>query len=340
MKRIKFAVIGCGHIGQRHASTILDNPNSELVALVEPRSIELSHNLSKVPRFNSLEELFASNIEIDTVNICTPNGLHSEQAIECLRNDLHVVIEKPMGLTADKCQEVINLSLEKGKRAFCVMQNRYSPPAIWLKDLVENNMLGKIHMVDVKCFWNRDSRYYKDDSESWRGSLDMDGGTLYTQFSHFIDLVYWLFGDFKDISARFNDFNHQKLTEFEDSGNVNFILQENALGSLSYSTSVIHSNFESSISIIAEKGTVKVGGQYMNKVEYCDIKDYEFKVLPPSNPPNNYGDYKGSANNHPFVIQNVVDVLNGKDVETTPARDGQKVVEIIERIYSHRKLNK
>ncbi len=336
MRTIKFAIVGCGHIGLRHANTVMQNPNAELVALIDVRDLDLNDELQSISTFKTLQDFFDSGTTADVINICTPNGLHSDQAIQCLTYGVHVVIEKPMGLTASKCQEVIDLANAKEKKAFCVMQNRYSPPAKWLKKLIQQKTLGEIYMVDVKCFWNRDERYYKNDDEKWRGTLDMDGGTLFTQFSHFVDLVYWLFGDFKNIQARFADFNHEHLTDFEDSGNVLFTLGERCLGSLSYSTSVSKQNFESSISIVGERGTVKVGGQYMNKVEYCEIENYNFEELSASNPPNNYGAYQGSANNHPLMIQNVIDVLNDKDIETTTAFEGQKVVEIIERIYSHR----
>ena len=329
MKR--FVVIGYGHIGKRHAYTIQQNPRAELVAVVDPKDVD-----ADVPHYRSLEQLIESGMEVDVACICTPNGLHSDQAITCLNVGWNVLIEKPMGLSAQKCEEVIAAGRSNNKRAFCVMQNRYSPPSQWLKSLVTENVLGEVYMVDVKCFWNRDARYYQQDEQAWRGSLALDGGTLFTQFSHFVDLIYWLFGEVKDVEAQFMDYNHADLTEFEDSGRVTFRLGERTSGSLTYSTAVANKNFESSISILAEKGSVKVGGQYMNRVEYCDIENYELPELPPSNPANHYGAYQGSANNHPLVIQNVIDVLEGRATETTPAEEGKAVVEIIERIYKHR----
>jgi predicted dehydrogenase len=150
--------------------------------------------------------------------------------------------------------------------------------------------------------------------------------------------MYWLFGDIRDIQTRFENFNHAQNTEFaEDSGFVSFHFNGGGIGCLNYSTSVWDKNLESSITIIGEKGSVKVGGQYMDKVEYCNIKDYTMPELPPSNPPNDYGAYKGSAANHHFVIDNVVDTLSGKSIITTNALEGMKVVEIIERIYEKQK---
>ena len=195
--------------------------------------------------------------------------------------------------------------------------------------------LGEVFMVQINCYWNRDDRYYKP--ESWHGKGELDGGTLFTQFSHFLDLMYWYFGDIKNIQAKFADFNHKELTDFEDSGFVSFDFVNGGMGSLNYSTSIWDKNLESSITVIGENGSLKVGGQYMNEVEYCHIKDYEMPELAPTNPGNDYGAYKGSAANHHYIIENVVDVLKGRDSITTNALEGLKVVDIIERIYDLKK---
>ena len=189
-------------------------------------------------------------------------------------------------------------------------------------------------MVQLNCYWNRDDRYYK--KGGWKGNQQLDGGTLFTQFSHFIDIMYWLFGDITEIQAKFNDFNHANTTEFEDSGFVNFRFINGGMGSINYSTAVWDSNLESSLTIIGSKGSVKVGGQYMNEVEVCNIQDYEMPELKPTNPGNDYGAYKGSAANHNYVIKNVIDTLKGRTTATTNALEGLKVVEIIERIYKVR----
>ena len=334
--KIKFAVIGCGHIGKKHSQMIYENPCAKLVALVDlkPKS-ELGIDEFNVPFFNSLEDFLNSEIEVDVINIATPNGFHANQAILSLNNKKHVVIEKPMALNTLDAQKIIEASKKNNKKVFCVMQNRYSPPSKWLKNLVESKKLGKIYIVKVDCFWNRDERYYTPNS--WHGDLKLDGGTLFTQFSHFIDLIYWIFGDFKNISARFNNFNHQNLTHFEDSGNVFFEFFDGGFGTLNYSTSVYNKNFESSITIIAENGSIKVGGQYMDKVEYCHVNNYKMPKLKPTNPGNDYGYYKGSAQNHNFLIQNVIDVFLKNKSITVDMMEGCKVVEIIEKINSNKK---
>jgi len=331
--KIKFAVIGCGHIGKRHVEMIQRNSEAELVALIDVKPIEqLNIEHLDIPLFSNIEAFLASNIEVDVVNIATPNGLHATHALACLEAKRHVVIEKPMALCKADAEKIIYKALHVHKHVFTVMQNRYSPPSVWIKEIIEKGILGKIYMVQLNCYWNRDERYYKQDT--WHGKKDLDGGTLFTQFSHFIDIMYWLFGDIQNITAKLNDFNHQKLTEFEDSGFVHFDFVNGGMGCLNYSTAIWNKNVESSMTIIAENGSVKIGGQYMNEVEYCHIKNYTMPTLAPTNPGNDYGAYKGSAQNHHYVIENVIDVLKGRSTITTNALEGLKVVEIIERIYS------
>ncbi|MGB0882044.1 MAG: Gfo/Idh/MocA family protein [Vicingaceae bacterium] len=334
-KKIKFAVIGCGHIGKRHAEMIVNNAEAELVALCDNRpENELGIEKYNTQFYGSIETLLNAGLDIDVVNICTPNGLHSDQASLVLDKGMHVVVEKPIGLSKAKCEGVIYKALRNHKQVFAVMQNRYSPPSVWIKDLIENKVLGDIFMVQLNCYWNRDSRYYK--KGGWKGRQDLDGGTLYTQFSHFIDIMYWLFGDIENIQGKFKDFTHKDSTDFEDSGFVSFDFLDGGMGSLNYSTAVANQNLESSITVIGEKGSVKIGGQYMNEVEVCNIDGYEMPELEEANPPNDYGPYKGSAANHHYVIENVIDTLKGKTTATTNALEGLKVVDIIERIYNLR----
>ncbi|MDR1679180.1 MAG: Gfo/Idh/MocA family oxidoreductase [Prevotellaceae bacterium] len=332
---IKFAVIGQGHIGKRHVEMIRRNKEARLVAVCDilPKE-ELGLTDIDVPFFASIDDLLAANLDIDVVNICTPNGYHAEYAVRCLEKKYHVVIEKPIALTKADAERIVFKSLEVSRHVFCVMQNRYSPPSVWLKEVMDNRLLGDIYMVQLNCYWNRDERYYT--KGNWHGTAELDGGTLFTQFSHFIDIMYWLFGDIANIRGNFHNFRHQHLTDFEDSGVVSFDFVNGGMGSLNYSTAVWDTNLESSITIVGQNGTIKVAGQYMNEVEYCHIKDYTMPRLAPSNPPNDYGAYKGSAQNHHYIIQNVVETLKEKGSITTNVLEGLKVVDIIERIYAVR----
>ena len=331
MKRVKFAIIGLGRIGRRHADIIMKNPECELVAVCDVLPVPHENSLGeKLDYYESLDNLLNSNIAFDVLSITTPNGLHEEHAIKALRAGKHVLIEKPLALSKTACEQIINESGRQQKQVFCVMQNRFSPLSVWLKQVLENKVLGKIYMVQINCFWNRDERYYK--RGGWHGSAHLDGGTLFTQFSHFIDMMFWLFGDISNISGRFANFNHERLIEFEDSGCIQFDFVEGGMGSFNYSTACFSKNLESSITVMAEKGSVKVGGQYMNKLEYCQAKDYELPAML-----SDFGDNEGAQRNHQLMYDNVVNVLSGRANKAIEAIEAQKIVEIIERIYDLKK---
>src|SRR6478672_3223980 len=264
MKHVKFAVVGCGHIGKRHMEMICSNPEAELVALIDVKEkscLNIANN--EIPFFQCLEAFLQSGIEADVINIATPNGLHAQQALQCLQAKKHIVIEKPIAITKADAEKIIFKALHVHKYVFAVMQNRYSPPSVWIKEMIESGKLGKIFMVQMNCYWNRDERYYKKDA--WHGTKKLDGGSLFTQFSHFIDIFYWLFGDIQNIQTKLRCFNHEGLTEFEDSGLVTFDIVNGGIGSINFSTSVWNKNMESSMTIIAENGSIKIGGQYMEQ---------------------------------------------------------------------------
>jgi UDP-N-acetyl-2-amino-2-deoxyglucuronate dehydrogenase len=335
---IRFGVVGYGHIGKRHAEMIKGHPRCALGAVADTNASLKAHvdEHHGVPFHESVEDLLAAHPDLDVICVCTPNALHAPHSQLALEHRKHVVCEKPMGLSKADCEQVIHKALQVSRHVFCVMQNRYSPPSVWLKELVDSGKLGRIYTVHINCYWNRDDRYYAH--SDWKGTINLDGGPLFTQFSHFIDIMYWLFGDIDDVHARFHNFNHAHNTEFEDSGQVNFRFRNGGLGSINYSTSVWDRNLESSMTIVAEKGSVKVGGQYMEQVEVCHVDGYTMPELPPANPPNDYGPYKGSAANHSYIFENVVETLEGGGMATTNALEGLKVVEIIERIYATRPL--
>ena len=334
---VRFVICGVGHIGRRHAALVSRHAEAQLVALIDVRDAlrpALAAEFAGVPFFASLDEYLAHGPAADVLTVATPNGLHAPQAVAGLRAGLHVVIEKPIALHKADAETIVHTALQTGRLVFGVMQNRYSPPAAWLKQVYDAGRLGDIYLVQLTCFWNRDGRYYRPGG--WKGTPDLDGGTLFTQFSHFVDLLYWVFGDVTNLTARFRDFNHAGLTAFEDSGLVTFDLVRGGSGTLSYSTAVWDRNLESSLTVVAERGSLKIGGQYLDKVEYCHLENYEMPALPPTNPANDYGAFQGSAANHVQVIENVVDTVLRRTTATTNALEGLKVVEIIERIYALR----
>jgi UDP-N-acetyl-2-amino-2-deoxyglucuronate dehydrogenase len=335
VKNYKFAIIGCGRIAQRHAQHIKNN--GTLAAVCDPKH-DRADALGADYQANvyyDYDELLAKEKDIDVIAICSPNGLHAEQTIKALRAGYHVLCEKPMALSVADAGEMISESLKANKLLFIVKQNRFNPPVVEVKKIIDEGKLGKIYSAQLNCFWNRNEEYYK--GSDWKGTLKLDGGTLYTQFSHFVDLLYWLVGDVKAVKAKVGNYGHQGIIEFEDTGAVSLEFYNGAVGTINYSVNSFGKNMEGSITIFAENGTVKIGGQYLNELEYQHFNNFEISNLPPGNPPNEYGQYKGSMSNHDKVYENVIDVLNNKGVIATNAFEGMKTVEIIEKIYTEAK---
>jgi UDP-N-acetyl-2-amino-2-deoxyglucuronate dehydrogenase len=329
MNRIRFAILGCGRIARRHAEQIARL--GQLVAvcdIVKRRADELAAAY-QAEAYYEAEALF-NNKNIDLVVVCTPNGLHAEHSIGALNRGFHVLCEKPMAIKVADCERMIEAAAAARRQLFIVKQNRYNPPVAALKQLVDEEKLGQIFSVQVNCFWNRGADYYRD---TWKGTQSLDGGTLFTQFSHFVDLLYWLAGDVKSVSAWLRNYSHQGIIEFEDTGVVVMQMENGALATLQYTVNSYARNMEGSITVFGSKGTVKVGGQYLNTIEYQNIEGHAIENLPPGNKANNYGFYEGSMSNHDKVYDNVVAVLSGQAPMTTSPHDGLKTVEIIEKIY-------
>jgi predicted dehydrogenase len=249
-----------------------------------------------------------------------------------LRKGFHVLCEKPMATSVYECGEMIKEAERSNKRLFIVKQNRFNPPVQAVKNMIDKNKLGKIFNVQLNCFWNRNTEYYSQ--SDWKGTKELDGGTLYTQFSHFIDLLYWLFGDAKNVEAITRNFLHEKVIEFEDTGVVILEFYNGIIGTLNFTVNSFARNMEGSLTIFGENGTVKIGGQYLNELEYQNIKDYRIENLPEGNPPNNYGQYVGSMSNHDKVYENLIEVILNEGTIATNGFEGLKTVEIIDKIYA------
>ena len=327
---IKFAIVGCGRIAQRHAEHI--SKRGQLVAVcdvVEDKAQQLA-NTYGAKAYTSYADMLANETSIDVIAVCSPNGLHAQHSIEGLKAGFHVLCEKPMGLSVKECGEMIQAAERANKRLFAIKQNRYNPPVAAIKEIIDAGKLGKVLSVQLSCFWNRNTDYY---ANSWKGTKDLDGGTLYTQFSHFIDLLYWLIGDLEDVAAYMGNFAHEGIIEFEDTGVVILKFTNGAIGSVNYTVNSFDKNMEGSLTIFGEKGTVKIGGQYLNELEYQQIQDFRIENLPEGNKANNYGNYTGSMSNHDKVYDNLIDVLTHNAPITTSSYEGMKTVEIIEKIY-------
>jgi len=329
--KVKFAIIGCGRIAQRHAKHI--NNFGKLVAVCDSvkEKADILAEEYDAAAYYSVEKFLADKPNADVVSICSPNGLHADHAILALNAGYHVLCEKPMAISVFDCGRMINAAEKNNRRLFAIKQNRFNPPVAAVKELIEGDKLGKILSVQLTCFWNRNEDYY---TNSWKGSADLDGGTLFTQFSHFIDLLYWMIGDVKDVEAYFDNYVHQGIIDFEDTGVVILKFYNGAIGTINYTVNSYAKNMEGSLSIFAEKGTIKIGGQYLNELEYQSIEGIKIEGLPEGNKANNYGNYQGSMSNHGEVYKNLVDVLTKGVAISTSAFEGLKTVEIIDKIYS------
>lgn len=327
---LRFAIVGCGRIAQRHAEQV--TRVGRLVAVcdcIAERAQQMAAAFGVTP-FTDLGEMLEVSGGIDVVVICTPNGLHAEHSIQALQAGCHVLCEKPMAIHSIDCERMIAAAEAAGRHLVIVKQNRFNPPVVAVKNLLEKGQLGALMNMQINCYWNRPASYY---ASSWKGTRHLDGGTLYTQFSHFIDLACWLGGEVASVNAFTGNFQHQGVVDFEDTGVAIFRFSSGALGSVHFTVNSFEKNMEGSITLFCEKGTVKIGGQYLNELEYQQIKDIVLEGLPEGNGPNHYGTYTGSMSNHDKVYQNLVDVLlHGAPVNAS-ALDGLQTVQLIEKIY-------
>ncbi len=326
---LSFALIGCGKIGSRHAAHI--NRVSNLIAVCDTDVDRAKATAQQYgcPYYLSVEELLLHH-QPDVVSVCTPNALHAMHAVAALQAGCHVVCEKPMAIRSSDCRQMIEAAEHANRILFIVKQNRFNDAVVQVKNLLSKNKLGKIYSFQINGFWNRNDEYYQD---SWHGTKALDGGTLFTQFSHFIDILYWLLGDVASVQSYLTNAAHQSVMETEDTGVVILTMQSGAIGTLNYTVNSFGQNMEGSITLFGEKGTVKIGGQYLNTIAYQNIRTVVLNEAKQS-PANDYGSYKGSMNNHDKVYQNVIDVLCHGAAVSTNAYEGLKTVEIIEKIYA------
>lgn len=323
-----------GFMGQKHAKILQNHPNFELFAIcdLDPEKLSL-YNCIKTPNPKELCEL-----ALDLIVVATPNYLHPEHTLLALKAGKNVICEKPLAILQDEALLMIQTAQYYQKHLFCMLQNRLNPLIIWLKNIIQLNLLGSIYLVQVNCFWNRDHRYYQN--STWKGKLLKDGGPLFTQFSHFTDILFALWGGpYKNIhQASFFNKKHIPYIEFEDTGCLLFSIQPDVLVQFNYTIACFEKNLESSITIIGERGSIQIGGQYMNELKACEIHD-PLPEPPPifSIPPNHYPTgYQGSAANHEAVYQNIFQVLNNHHLPFANILEAFYSVQLIEEIYKYR----
>ena len=336
MTKIKFAVVGCGSIGKRHIAVLDADEEAEIVAICdidENKCIELSSLYNGLKYYTSYTEMLAS-INCDVVNVVTPHQMHADMSIDALNKGFNVLVEKPMALTSDDCDRMNDAAIASGKKLWVVKQNRFNVPIRLAKEVIDNNRLGKIFIVKCEVLWNRYQGYYDD--PPWRGVIESEGGSLYTQASHFIDLLVWWFGDIISAQTNIETQNHQ--IETEDTGLSVVKFSNHALGSIIWTTCVYNKNYEGSITIIGEKGTIKIGGQYLNKIEYWDVEGFPLSEgIEFSDKPNKYGKYQGTSSNHDKVINAIISQLKGRTHESVDGFEGIRSIKAIELMYKDAK---
>jgi UDP-N-acetyl-2-amino-2-deoxyglucuronate dehydrogenase len=332
---LNFGIVGCGNIAARHAKEMAKVGRLIAVADIVAHKAEKLAGAYQANSYTSFQELIATEkSRIDVMVVCSPNGHHCQHTIESIEAGFHVLCEKPMAITSLDAKAMIAAAKKNAKELFIVKQNRFNPPVVAVKKVLDENKLGKIYSFQLSCFWNRPKEYYN--LSAWKGSKELDGGVLYTQFSHFIDVLCWFFGKEKNIQAQFANFSHQHCMAFEDTGMVLLEFENGVMGTINYNVNAYPKNMEGSLTIFGENGTVKVGGQYLNTLAYQQIANYEISNLEKGNTANEYDFYEGSMSNHDKVYNNLVGVLQGHTTKTVLPEEALNTVTLIEKIYGLR----
>jgi predicted dehydrogenase len=332
MKDIGFAVIGYGNIGARHIAFLLETEGARIDYVCDVKE-ERAKNGAEVAGCKFTTDLndILSDPSVDVVDICTPSGLHAEMSVRAMEAGKHAISEKPMALSLTDADKVIETERRTGMKYFLVKQNRYNPPVVALREMMEMGKMGNIFMISSDVFWNRRRAYYDD--EDWRGTLALDGGALFTQSSHFVDLILWIGGKPTRVTSTMKNVEHPYI-ETEDLGTIRIEFEGGTVAVMNYTTATFGHNLEGSITVLGTGGSIKVGGKYLNEMTEWNVGDMEKPDLPPGRPPNTYkGGYQGSMSNHDKVLRNVVQVLNGNEHRSISIAEGRLTVEVMQAAH-------
>ena len=334
-RSLRIALVGCGRISQNHFDAIAKVEGLELSAVcdtVETRARETAERLG-VPAFTNYQQMLAK-ADADAISICTPSGLHSAQGVLAARAGKHVITEKPMAITLEQADALVEACDNNDVRLFVVKQNRLNPSIQLLKRAVEKGRFGRIYLANTTVRWHRPQEYY--DAASWRGTWEFDGGAFMNQASHYVDLIQWLIGPVESVMAK--TATQARRIEAEDSGVAVLKFRNGALGVIEVNVLTHPKNWEGSITIMGERGTVKIGGTAVNKVEHWAFADYDDddKLIEAAstNPPSIYGF------GHIGYYRNVLSVLRGAADPETDGRAGRKSLELILGIYASAKTGR
>lgn len=335
-RKIRIAMVGCGRISKNHFASIAQHADHlELVAICDNNRDILAEKSQElqVPGFVRLDQML-KEAKVDLVSLCTPSGFHPEQTILAARHGVHVMTEKPMATRWKDGLAMVKACDEAGVRLFVIKQNRRNSTLQLLKRAVTEKRFGRIHMVSLNVFWTRPQEYY--DSAKWRGTWELDGGAFMNQASHYVDLLDWLIGPIADIQAMTGTL--ERDIEVEDTGVMNIRWRNGAMGSMSVTMLTYPKNLEGSITILGEKGTVRVGGVAVNDIqhwEFAEPMDYDTQIKEA-----NYQTTSVYGFGHPLYFKNVIDVLRGEAEPETDGREGLKSLEVLIATYLSARDNK
>ncbi len=325
---VRIALVGCGRISGNHVQAIARVPGLTLAAccdVVESRARETGE-AAGVPWFTSYEAMLEAS-GFDAVAICTPSGLHPRHGIAAARAGKHVICEKPMAISLEGADQLVQACDDAGVQLFVVKQNRLNPAIQLLRKAVDKGRFGRIYMANATVRWARPQSYY--DQAPWRGTWEFDGGAFLNQASHYVDLIQWLVGPVESVMARTATL--ARRIEAEDSGVAVLRFRNGALGTIEVTMLAYPRNLEGSITLLGETGAVKIGGTAVNKVETWQFADYDdddkLVEQAATNPPNVYGF------GHEGYYRNVLAVLRGESRPDTDGRAGRKSLELIMGIY-------
>jgi UDP-N-acetyl-2-amino-2-deoxyglucuronate dehydrogenase len=331
-RNFRIGLVGCGRISKNHFDAIRKIEELELTGVADidfERARKAGEEQGAAP-FRSLEEMLAAN-NVDVVAVCTPSGLHSAQGVAAAKAGKHVVTEKPMSISLPQADALIRATDDAGVHLFVVKQNRLNPPVQLLRRAVDKGRFGRIYMANVTVRWQRPQEYY--DAEPWRGTWEFDGGAITNQASHYVDLVQWLVGPVESVMAK--TATQARRIEAEDSGIGILKFRSGALGVIEVTVLTYPRNLEGSITILGEKGSVKIGGTAVNRVEHWLFAEYDDddKLVDAANtnPPTVYGF------GHEGYYRNVLAVIRGEAKAETDGRAGRKSLELILGMYESAK---
>jgi UDP-N-acetyl-2-amino-2-deoxyglucuronate dehydrogenase len=332
---VRIAMLGCGRISRNHLEAIAKVDGLRLVAVADTdlaRATAVGTEQG-VPAFDSLEEMLAA-VPSDLVTICTPSGLHPQHGIAAAKAGRHVLTEKPMAISLEAADELVQACDAAGVHLFVVKQNRLNPPIQLLKRALEKGRFGRLYMANVTVRWTRPQEYY--DAEPWRGTWEFDGGAMMNQASHYVDLMQWLVGPVESVMAK--TATQARRIEAEDSGVAVLKFRSGALGVIEVNVLTYPRNLEGSITLLGERGSVKIGGTAVNRVEHWSFAEYDDddKLVESANtnPPTVYGF------GHEGYYRNVLAVLRGEAKAETDGRAGRKSLELILGIYESAKTGR